>query len=203
MRSDRTTRRRYAWWIVAALGPLLVLRPGDAASARGQDAPASRADQEARDLFVEVAAAYKNLKAYSDEGRFVVASTIGGKARREARPLRLTFLRPNKLDLDAGPVRLICDGKTLTTVVKPLKKYLTSPAPQAIGMDTFREGATGPLLFGGPAGAPTFLLLNLVAGTGPDYLLDRLGERSAPSGQAPAPAAAPAANPPGPMAPHC
>ncbi len=74
----------------------------------------------------------------------VVAMTIGRKPRREARPLRLTFIRPNKIDLDAGSIRLISDGKTLTTVVRPLKKYTTAPAPATIGIDTFREGPTGP-----------------------------------------------------------
>ena len=63
--------------------------------------------------------AYKALTSYSDQGEFVVAMTLGGKARRQVRPLRLTFVRPNKLDLDAGAVRLTCDGKTLTTVTLP------------------------------------------------------------------------------------
>ena len=119
-------------------------------------------DHEARALFRRVADAYKALDSYSDEGQFVVAMTLGGKPRREARPLRLTFIRPNKIDLDAGAVRLISDGKTLTTLVRPLKKYTTAPAPATIGVDTFREGPTGPLLFGGPTAAPTFLLLNLL-----------------------------------------
>ena len=175
MRSDRTMCWRHAWWIGVTLGSLLVLGPGDTASARGQDAPSSHADKEAHALFERVADGYKLLTSYSDEGRFVAAMTIGGKARREVRPLRMTFIRPNKLDLDASSVRLISDGKALTTVVKPLKKYLKSPAPETIGIDTFREGATGPLLFGGPAAAPTFVLLNLIAGTAPDVLLDRMG----------------------------
>ena len=100
-----------------------------------------------------MADAYKALDFYSDEGRFVVAMSLGDRPRREALPLRLTFCRPNKIDLDAGPVRLISDGKTLTTLVRPLKKYTTAPAPATIGIDTFREGPTGPLLFGGPTGA--------------------------------------------------
>ncbi len=143
--------------------------------ARGQGTPASRPDDDARARFKQVADAYKALAAYSDEGQFVVALTIGGKPRREARPLRLAFARPNKLDLDAGSVRLISDGKTLATVVRPLKKYTTAPAPATIGIDTFREGPTGPLLFGGPTGAPTFLLLNLLSGTDPDACLKDMG----------------------------
>ena len=51
----------------------------------------------------------------------------------------------------------------------------TVPAPATIGMGTFREGPAGALLFGGPTGAPTFVLLNLLLGTSPDVLLDDLG----------------------------
>jgi thiol-disulfide isomerase/thioredoxin len=104
--------------------------------------------------------------------------TVGDRPRREVRPLRLTFNRPNKIDLDVGSVRLLSDGKTLTTLVRPLKKYTTAPAPARIGIDTVREGPTGPLLFGGPTGAPAFILLNLLMGTSPDTLLDALGGTS-------------------------
>ena len=149
MRGERTMRRR-ACWIVILLGSLVPLTPVGPDLARGQDASAPRPDHEARVLFRRVADAYKALDSYSDEGQFVVAMTLGDRPRREARPLRLTFRRPNKIDLDAGSVRLISDGKTLTTLVRPLKKYTTAPAPATIGIDTFREGPTGPLLFGGP-----------------------------------------------------
>ncbi len=69
------------------------------------DQPAGR-DDASHKLFDQVADAYKALTSYSDQGEFVVAMTLGGKARRQVRPLRLTFVRPNKLDLDAGAVRL-------------------------------------------------------------------------------------------------
>jgi thiol-disulfide isomerase/thioredoxin len=101
--------------------------------------------------------------------------TVGGKRRREVQPLRVTFIRPNKLDFDTGSIRLISDGKTVTTVVRPLKKYTTAPVSATIGMATFREGALGALLFGGPTGSPTFLLLSLLTGTNPDILLDEMG----------------------------
>ncbi len=174
MRGDRTICWRPARWIGLVLGSLAMLGPGDAASARCQQAGTS-GPHGARALLEQVADAYKALTSYSDEGQFVVAMTVGGKSHREAQPLRLTFRRPNQIDLDAGSVRLISDGKTLTTVLRPLKKYTTVPAPATIGMGTFREGPAGALLFGGPTGAPTFVLLNLLLGTSPDVLLDDLG----------------------------
>ena len=80
------------------------------------------------------------LVAYSDQGQFVVAMTIGGKATKQATPMKLTFVRPNKVDLDAGHVRLTSDGKTLTTIVVPLKEVHDDPRAREISLDTFREG---------------------------------------------------------------
>src|SRR5262245_48869519 len=148
MRSDRTMWR--VGLVVAAVGL------GETASAQSGGAPSPRADDAAaRALFDRVGDAYKAPTSYSDQGHFVVALTLGGKAHRQVRPLKLTFVRPNKLDLDAGAVRLISDGQTLTTAIEPLKKYVTAPAPGTITIDTFREGPTGAVLFGGPTAAPT------------------------------------------------
>ncbi len=135
--------------------------------------------ESARERLAKVAGAYKALGSYSDHGEFVIAMTLGGKAQKTARPLRLTLVRPNKVDLEAGPVRLTSDGKTITTVINPLKKYISAPAPEKIGVDTFREGPTGAVLFGGtsaaPTAAPMFVLLSLLSGVNPDVLLDQMG----------------------------
>src|SRR5690349_11850504 len=172
MRSDRTM-----WRMALAI---MAFGLGGTASAQSGGARASRSDDAAaRALFDRVADAYKALGSYSDQGQFVVALTLGGKAQRQVRPLRLTFVRPNKLDLDAGAVRLTCDGKTLTTAIEPLKKYVTAPAPESINIDTFREGPTGAVLFGGPTAAPTaspmFVLLNLLTGASPVKILEQMG----------------------------
>jgi len=129
--------------------------------------PAAKAhDPKAAARFDEVAKAYKSLASYSDQGQFVTAMTIAGKKEKQAVPLKLTYVRPNKLDFDAGPVRVVSDGAQLTTAVMPLKRYTTTVAPQKIGLDTLREGPLGAVLFGGPAGAPMFVLLSLL--TEPD-----------------------------------
>lgn len=123
-------------------------------------------DPKAVALFGEVARAYQSLASYSDQGQFVVGMTIAGKKQKQVVPLKLTFVRPNKLDFDAGPIHMTSDGSQLTTVVMPLKRYATTAAPQKIGLETFREGPLGAILFGGPAGAPMFVLLSLL--TAPD-----------------------------------
>lgn len=81
--------------------------------------------------------------------------------------MKMTFARPNRVDLDAGQVRIMSDGKTMTTAVLPLKRYTTTSAPKTLGIDTFREGPIGAMIFGSPAGAPMFVLLNLLTAADP------------------------------------
>ena len=81
--------------------------------------------------------------------------------------MKMTFARPNKLDFDAGQVRITSDGTTMTTAVLPLKRYTTAPAPKTLGIDAFREGPIGAMIFGGPAGTPMFVLLNLLTAADP------------------------------------
>lgn len=138
-------------------------------------APAKPADPKARALLEEVAKAYQALEGYSDEGEFVMAMTVAGKAQKQATPLRLALVRPNKLDMDAGPVRVVSDGKTITTAVVPLKQFTTEAAPEKITIETFREGPLGAALFGGPMGAPMFILANLLASPEPLKAVEQLG----------------------------
>ncbi len=138
-------------------------------------AAAKPADPKAKALLDEVAKAYKGLNSYADEGQFVMAMTVAGKSEKQALPLKLTFVRPNKIDLDAGPVRLVSDGKTMTTTVTPLKRYTSEPAPKEISFESFRQGPTGAVLFGGPSGAPMFVLLNLLTTPEAAAALGQLG----------------------------
>lgn len=170
--------RTKSGWAAVVLTSIGLVSWGGAGRVSGQEqpkAPSRAGDPAARALFEQVADAYKALQSYSDHGEFVVAMTLAGKPRRDVRPLRLAFARPNKLELDAGAVRLVSDGKTMTTVVEPLKKTISGPAPETMTIDTFREGPTGAILFGGPTASPMFVLLNLVSGTNPDVLLDQIG----------------------------
>jgi thiol-disulfide isomerase/thioredoxin len=176
MRSDRTMWRSA---VGLALAGLAAIGAGAPTSAQSGGTRTPGPDEAARALFAQVAKSYQALGSYSDQGQFVVAMTLGGKAHRQVRPLKLTLVRPNKLDLDAGAVRLTSDGKTMTTVIEPLKKYMAAPAPETVDIDTFREGPTGAILFGGqtaaPTSAPVFVLLSLLSGTNPDVMLDQMG----------------------------
>ena len=165
MVSNRIPESRQLVSIAVTLAAIVVVPTTDCQeslaqtpSAKGGKAAAKADDPGAVALFDEVAKAYKSLASYSDQGQFVIAMTIAGKKQRQAVPLKLTFVRPNKLDFDAGEVRVASDGAQLTTAVMPLKRYTTTVAPQKLGLDTFREGPLGAVLFGGPAGAPMFVL---------------------------------------------
>ncbi|MDG3004657.1 redoxin family protein [Paludisphaera mucosa] len=165
--------------LAGALGLLLA---SAAATAPAQDPkpPAARPEDKPDDpkavaLLGEVAKAYQALASYRDEGRFVVSMTVGGKAQKQESPLRLTLVRPNKLSLDAGPVKLVSDGETLTTVVEPLKKYIATPAPKAVTLEVFREGPVGAVLFGGPSGVPMYILANMLTAPDPAKSVEQLG----------------------------
>src|SRR5262245_11297038 len=96
-------------------------------------------DSPARQLLADVARAYQRLGAYSDQGEFVLATTVNGQSGEERSPLKLSFERPNKVRFDAGQVLVVSDGKTLTTVVVPFKKYTGVPAPKTLTFETFQE----------------------------------------------------------------
>ena len=85
MRIGRMTRAAGLALALAMAGPSIT------ATARAESA---------RERLAKVAGAYKALGSYSDHGEFVIAMTLGGKAQKTARPLRLTLVRPNKVDLE-------------------------------------------------------------------------------------------------------
>jgi thiol-disulfide isomerase/thioredoxin len=129
----------------------------------------------ARALFEEVANAYKALNCYSDNGEFLIAFKVGGIVQKQVLPMKMTFARPNKLDFDGGQVRITSDGLTLTTAVLPLKRYTVTPAPKTLGIEAFREGPIGAMIFGGPAGPPMFVLLNFLTGMDPAVGVAQIG----------------------------
>ena len=170
------------WLVGLTLTGVLALDLGPGRDAWGQ-VPSSKSaraaatvdDPRARSLLDQVSKAYQSLAAYSDHGEFVVAMTVGGKSTKQASPMKLAFARPNKVDLDAGEVRITSDGKTLTTTVVPLKRYTTNPSPRRISLDTFREGPIGAILFGGPSASTMTVLLNLLTAANPPAAIAELG----------------------------
>ncbi len=168
---------RSAPFAALALAAALVLSPSATVLAQGLRLKVDKKpdDPRAVALLADVVKAYQALKAYSDKGEFKVEITLDGKPQKQSLPLALTLVRPDKLDLHAGPLRLNSDGQTLTTSIEPLKRYTSAPAPKTIGLDVFREGAAGAVLFGGASGTPMFVLINLLVSKDPAAALKQLG----------------------------
>ncbi len=134
-------------------------------------------DPAALALFDEVVKAYQAIPAYVDRGEFVSTIRVNGKVKSERSPVRIAFVRPNKIDVETGVARLISDGKTMTTVSSPLKTYEIQAAPESLSFDSlFTAGPVGSALFGGPGGSIMSALVNLLVGKQPAASVRELGE---------------------------
>ena len=133
------------------------------------DGPAIEGEAKARlDALI---ASYRGLPAYVDHGRTVLVVKIGEKELRQEQEASVAFVRPNKVDVRSGLVRVVGDGTTLTTVVTPLKTVQAVPAPKKLSETTLRGGALGSVEFGGMIGRPLAHVLNLVMGDDPARLI--------------------------------
>lgn len=124
-------------------------------------------DSDARALLDTVVKSYQALDAYSDGGTFTITATIRGKQTTLATPMGLRLKRPNLVAVDAGNVRLFSDGKTLTTLIVPTKRFVSEPAPAKLGLAAIVEGPAGAMLLGGPGGAAANVVLQMLLGTDP------------------------------------
>jgi hypothetical protein len=119
-------------------------------------------DDDARRLLDEVAAAYRQLDRYSDQGAILVTTSRDGQTDERRTPMAIAFQRPKKLALDAGTVRMACGGEKLATWNLATKSGTVRPAPAAIRPATITEGSAGAMLLGGPGGRPAALVLELL-----------------------------------------
>ena len=155
---------------------LCVLLPGNLA-VNAVEPRKGKSDPMAVRLLDEVVKTYKELTAYVDQGEFVSTLNINGRSKTEKLPVRIAFVRPARIAIDAGVARLFSDGKTMTTVSNSLKTYEILAAPKAISFESlFTAGPVGSALFGGPGGPMMWALANLLIGKEPAALIRELGE---------------------------
>jgi thiol-disulfide isomerase/thioredoxin len=155
--------------IRAVLAGFFLLAAGQAAT--------SGAEGEAGQLLDRVIHAYGRLTSYSDQGEFRVGLKLGDQERLEKSTLRLSLVRPNRLNVETDFARLVSDGKTLTSVVPPLKRYATDAAPDRVTFDTlFGGGPAGSALFGGPSAPMMAVLVRLLTGDDPAKAVSDLGK---------------------------
>jgi thiol-disulfide isomerase/thioredoxin len=153
----------------------LFVAAGPACQAPAAEPKPVPTDPKAQQLLKDISRAYQHLGAYSDQGEFVIAATVGGKSESDRLPIKISLERPNKLRLDVGEVQVASDGKTMTTAVVPFKKYTAQAAPTAITFETFRQGPLGSMLFGGPSSQCMYIFLNMLVGNDPEKTIGALG----------------------------
>lgn len=133
----------------------------------GADESRMEAQPEALALLKQVVKTYQQVPAYEDEGGFTFSITVNDKPQTESLPLRLAFERPRKLALDAGEIRLVCDGKTVTTLQAATKKYMEQEQPKDFSADWILSGPVGAILQGGPEQLPVTTILRLLMAPDP------------------------------------
>jgi 3,4-dihydroxy 2-butanone 4-phosphate synthase/GTP cyclohydrolase II len=130
-------------------------------------------DPQARQLLDEVVATYRKLPAYADQGAFAVRMTVNGKVEEQKVAVPLAFQRPNKIALTAEGARLVVNESQMSLVIPPTRRYVVSPAPKQVTLDTVTEGPLGASLLGSAGGRPLFMVLNLLLSPDPTrYLLE-------------------------------
>ena len=154
--------------VLAALLGLFV-SPAPAPAADRYVGP--NADAPAKIRLDGLIAAYRALPAYVDHGRTTLVVKVGDKELRQEQEASTAFVRPNRVDVRSGLVRVVGDGSTLTTVVTPLKTVQAVPSPKKLAEVVLRGGPLGSVEFGGMTGRPLAHVLNLVMGDDPARLI--------------------------------
>ncbi len=140
-------------WVVGLAG--LAMIETDIVS-RADEPKADRIEPAARRFFQEIAGTYKGFTAFEAEGELTFVLTIEDKPRPRTAPMTIRFVRPDRIVMVNGPVRLVGDGKTLRSVVEPFRQYSEAASPRVIGFDTLKGNpALGPLI-GGLDGFPSW-----------------------------------------------
>lgn len=126
----------------------------------------------ARRVIEDIARAYRELPAYSDDGvlqiEFVSVPNKGADKPKIVRAkAQLAFARPNKLALTYGSLRIISDGNEMTTVIDGHKRYFVAKAPKEITLETLHSDQISDLLFRDSNGLYLPVLLTLLLGREP------------------------------------
>ena len=126
---------------------------------------------EARARLDALIASYRAFPAYADHGEVTLVVKAGDRPLKQTQKASVAFARPNRLDVQTDLVRVVSDGSNVTSVVAPLKKFQTIPAPKKFAESSLRGGPLGAIEFGGLAGLPLVHVLNLVIGDEPERLI--------------------------------
>jgi thiol-disulfide isomerase/thioredoxin len=133
--------------------------------------PARAADvaPEAKTLLDDVAKAYKAVSAYADRGEVTLTyqAKPGQEPVKQTTPASVALVRPNKVAIDAGIVRIVSDGKVFRTITPPFKLYRDVPATATLTLAAFADGPLGSVETGSPQGLPLHMLLEFLLADAP------------------------------------
>ena len=139
-------------------------RPASSQQVAATGAAALTVPEDARRLLDEVAAAYRKLDAYADDGRIEIRFLLDGKETVQTLPVAISVQRPNKLEVRHPDLTVVADGSTITTAVSALKQFAQVPCPKTLTVVGL--GANSPpvesLLFQGAGSVMTRWLLSFV-----------------------------------------
>ena len=146
------------------LGLALTILAASAIQARAADVT-----PEAKKLLDDVARAYKALPAYADNGTVTLTyqAKPGQPPTRQGTHASVALVRPNKVAIDAGIVRIVSDGKALRTIVPPFKMYRDVAAVPKLTLAEFADGPLGSVESGSPQGLPLHLILEFLLADDP------------------------------------
>ena len=93
-----------------------------------------------REVLQRTAAAYAAASSYTDKGTIRLNATIGGEDEKRQLQYEIAMVRPNKIRLEAGPIKYVCDGKTAYASILYLPDQVMSrPAPEKLTVKSIRS----------------------------------------------------------------
>lgn len=119
------------------------------------------------DLLADMARAYREATAYSDDARISIRETRGDSTTDRTLPFRVAFRRPDRIRIDAYDARIAADGTELFAAVGTVPgQVLAEPVKSPLALDQlFTDDELRATLAEGEAGCPTQLPLLLADDT--------------------------------------
>jgi thiol-disulfide isomerase/thioredoxin len=136
-------------------------------------------EPKARTLLEEIAKVYQGLEVYSDQGSLhgtmALAQRVGNAVQvaqtQRTQRRSLAFARPNKLRIRLDNIAVVCDGKKVTTVLFPPRRYASAPVPDKVDTQSLVKvpgpGAPVAIAFAADGALSTAVVLDLLVSADP------------------------------------
>ncbi len=143
-------------FILIAVGTLLPRVPSHSAG--------DAIDDDALARLRALAESYKRLEYYEDRGSRSVEMVIAGETIQWTDSYTFAYQRPNRILIDFPNARLVSDGQTMISTLKPVDRYQEIEGPESINRGNVAPTSAGSALLGDPLGPPLLLVLEMLTG---------------------------------------